>query len=222
MSTPAISARRCADLTEDEISGLHGLFHANYRDGDEAYLGRSRETFRFVALAYDDQATMVGFAFGDTRETSIPELGGLQVVAMAGIACIDPELRRQGLFQKLASAAMQEAGVEPSERVLFAGRMAHVVTYRTLRNLSPSTVVPDVSRTATARQRAVGQSVAALFGSTIDPLTFVAKGSGRPIGFPRLDYEITAAEAALFEPVNRDHGDALLAMCWIPTPPVDW
>jgi len=222
MEGPTLSTARSADLSEDDLHGLRTLFHANYRDGDESYLERSCETFRFVGLAHDADLKLVGFAFGDGRSAKLPGFEEDQAVALAGIACIDSSLRRQGLFQKLARAAMLSAPMPPSDRFLFAGRMAHVITYRTLANLSPGTVVPDVSRPITAWHREVGASIAALLGSEVDPETLVTRGSGKPIGFPRVEYELTEGEAELFGDVDRNRGDALLAMCWVPTAPPGW
>jgi len=204
-----------------DLAALGGLFEATYRDADKQYLEKSLATFRFVAIAEcaDD---VVGFSFGDSLRCLLPRLSGPQSVALAGIACVADTMRKRGLFVRLASEAMQAGGgVDPGTRFLFVGRMAHVVTYRTMARMSPS-VVPATGKALEPWHREMAVAVASLFGVEVDRETFVVRGSGTPVGFPRLAYEATPEEEALFTAVDRSRGDSLLSMCWIPDAPPDW
>ncbi len=204
-----------------DLEALAGLFEATYRDADRRYLERSLATFRFVAIAECDDE-VVGFSFGDSVQCPLPRLSDPQSVALAGIACVADTMRKRGLFVRLASEAMQAGGgVEPGRRFLFVGRMAHVVTYRTMARMSPS-VVPAAGKTIEPWHREMAVALASLFGVDVDHETFVVRGSGTPVGFPRIAYEATPEEASLFAAVDRSRGDSLLSMCWIPDAPVGW
>ena len=210
-----------ASLADAELAQLRALFEASYRDADPEYLDKSRATFRHLAVAEAD-GELQGFAFGDSVRSALPRMDGEQSVALAGMACIRPELRRQGLFMRLSTAAMVAGGgVDPAHPFLFAGRMAHVVTYRTMVRLSPSTV-PAEGKPPGPWHREVAVAVARLLDAEVDPQTFVVPGSGRPIGFPRIEYTASAAEQALFAAVDRRRGDSLLSMCWLPRAPDNW
>ena len=218
---PVIRVVACADLTKVEIAELSRLFHATYRDADEAYLAKSGKTLRFVALAESGDA-LVGFSFGDSVQVNLPRMDEPQSVALAGIACIDESMRRRGLFVTLATEAIRAGGgVQADNPLLFTGRMAHVLTYRTMANMSPTTV-PAAGKNTSAWHREVAVEVASLFKSEIDPDTFVVRGSGSPVGFPRIAFDTSPEEDALFAQVNRERGDSLLSMCWLPDAPAGW
>lgn len=197
------------------------LFDATYRDANHAYLDKSCKTLRYVAFA-ETGDTLVGFSFGDSVRAALPRMDGPQSIALAGIACIDETVRRRGLFIALSVEAVRAGGgIDPDRRFLFCGRMAHVITYRTMANAS-DTVVPAVGRTPSAWHGEVAREVAALYGVEVDPVTFVVRGSGVPVGFPRLQYEASQEELQLFARVDRRRGDSLLSMCWMPDAPAGW
>ena len=64
--------------------------------------------------------------------------------------------------------------------------------------------------------------MASLYGVNVYPGTCVVVGKGVPIGYPRLDVVATDTEHGVFEHVNRDKGEALLAMSWSPDAPSGW
>ena len=141
---------------------------------------------------------------------------------MAGIACIAPDVRRQGLFQRLATSAMMAGGnVDYSKPFLFAGRMAHVITYRTMASKTTG-AVPSTNNPLSVWHKDVAVEVAKLFKCEVNRDTLVVKGSGKPVGFPLISYDATPEEEKLFEHVDRARGDSLLSMCWIPSAPAGW
>lgn len=109
---------------------------------------------------------------------------------------------------------MANGVIDPTKRFLFAGRMAHVLTYRHMAS-NATNAVPAIGAAPTDWHREVGVSVAALFASEVDPDTLVVRGPGSPIRYPRIAYEVPKKYAALFAPVDRDRGDSLLAMAWM-------
>lgn len=209
------------DLTSCQIDQLLELFDANYENANHAYFLKSFETMQWIALA-TTKGAMAGFAIGESKRTELPRMEGQQTVAMAGISCINSSFRRHGLFTKLALATLMQGDlIKPGQPFLFCGRMAHAITYRTMHNNSNNSV-PSARQPISDWHKEVLLHLADLYNVKIDPKTSVVIGKGAPIGYPRISYEATDEEKVLFENVNRDRGDSLLAMSWKPDPPAGW
>ena len=214
-----IRALRCDALDDFERRAVIDLFELTYDRASHDYLQRSMQRLRFLALALHGD-TPAGFAVADVRRMALPRLG-VKVVALAGISCIAPPFRRRGLFRRLEELAGAASGVERGDdRWLACGRMAHPASMRIL-GRDPS-VVPRPGVSPTPWQREVGLTVAAAYGSTLDPETFVCVGTGTPVGYPKLEVDATAEEWALFDRVDRDRGDSLLTIAWRPDAPAGW
>ena len=209
--TGALSPKRRGDLLR--------LFESNYRDANPSFLEKSLATLRHAALATCD-GRAVGFALAETRVVQLPRLPD-QVVRLAGICCIAPDFRRRGLFVRLEQLAAAAANVPETTRVLVCGRMAHPAAFRTLARIPGA--VPQPGRAPTPWQREVGAAIAAIYGAhAFDSETFVCIGDGRAIGYPQGEFEVESEEWKLFEPVDRDRGDALLGIAWVPDGPPGW
>jgi hypothetical protein len=208
-----------AALSEAERETLLALFRSCYRQANPAFLERSLATLRYAALA-SQQGFPVGFALGETRLMDLPRLPA-QLVSLAGICCIREEARRRGLFVRLEQLVLGAGKVPPAPRRLLCGRTAHPAAFRTIARIPA--VVPRPGYRPTPWQREVGQAIAAAYGAHgFDPETFVCIGSGEPIGYPRVELDVEPHEWELFEPVDRDRGDALLAIAWAPDAPPGW
>ncbi len=206
-------------LTPADREAIFALFRASYREANAAYLEKSIDKLRNVAIATQDGAP-AGFSLGDVRVLDLPRLPA-QTVALAGICCIDAAFRRRGLFGALEQAAMLGAGIVPAGPWLACGRMAHPVSARTM--IANPTMVPRRGAPTTRWHRAVGTAIADAYGShDFDPETFVVIGAGTPIGYPILEMEVEPWEWELFVPVDRSRGDALLGMCWRGDAPPGW
>ena len=211
---------KTAALTRDERERIHRLFDLSYRQANHEYLENSFSKLRHLSLATSGEG-LVGFAVADTIETGLPRLADPQVVCLAGICCVDTAYRRVGLFKKLEILAAGASGLlKPGRRVLMCGRMAHPVSYRTMRPF-PS-VIPKVGVPPSGWHKETGLKVAELYGSTLDPETFVVIGRGTPIGYPNMDFQVADLEWLLFKNVNRDRGDSLLGIFWVPEAPEGW
>ena len=55
-----------------------------------------------------------------------------------------------------------------------------------------------------------------------DSQAFVCRGSGKPIGVPRMTQDVEPHEWEVFEPVDRSRGDSLLALIWHGEAPDGW
>jgi hypothetical protein len=208
----------CEASTED-LHNAFALFEMNYRQANRAYLEKSLQTIRYMALA-EHQGTPAGFGVGECRVMDLPRLPA-QVVELAGICCIAPQFRRRGLFSVLEALALGAAEMPDHERRLTCGRVAHPAILRTIA-INP-TVVPRPGIRPTAWQQEVGQAIASAYGvHAFDPETFVCIGPGEPIGYPVIELEVQPEEWQPFKTMNRDRGDSLLAIVWIPDAPPGW
>ena len=206
-------------LSEQERRELFRLFELNYRQANPAFLEKSLATLRYTAMAFRD-GVAVGFGLAESRVMDLPRLPA-QPVVLAGICCVAPEFRRRGLFGRLELLAMTAGAVPESPRRLACGRMAHPAAMRTIARFPKSVPRPGVR--PTAWQQEVGSAIAEAYGvRDFDPETFVCIGSGTPTGYPRIEFEVEPHEWEVFEPVDRDRGDALLTIAWVPDPPQEW
>lgn len=206
-------------LTRAHRALILGLFDACYRQANHAYLEHSLGKLRYVSLATRDEKP-AGFALGDSRTMDLPRLPR-QTVILAGLCCVSPEFRRQGLFGELEGRAFRASDPPVSQRVLTCGRMAHPAAFRSM-SRNP-TVVPRPGILPTPWQQEIGQLVADAYGvDAFDPRTFVCVGAGKPIGYPMIELAVEPEEWEVFRHVNRDRGDSLLGIAWNPDAPPGW
>ena len=199
---------------------MFALFDVAYRQANHPYLEKSFGVLHYAAIAThgDDSA---GFALGELRILDLPRLPQ-QAVAMAGICCIAPALpparavwcarahgdgrRRHHAFgaddQHRTDGASRELPDDGAEQ----GRRAEGGASRRRRG---SRRWARRSRRRTARRSSI-------------PTTFVCHGSGVPIGYPAMDLDVQPEEWEAFKPVDRDKGDSLLGLSWMPDPPEGW
>lgn len=216
-----IEVRDTNSLTSQEMNRIIELFEANYDEADPSYIDKSVDTLKYIALA-SSSSKLVGFGFGETRIMPLPRLSDSEAVALAGMSCVDPTVRQRGLFAQMALHVLSEGGNVPAERpYLFCGRMAHAVSYRTIAKMSPACVPASGVPLSEWHQETL-EAAATAFGVSVDSRTGIVKGSGRPVGYPRLAFEPTEAERELFQNVDRTSGDSLLAIAWLPNAPDGW
>lgn len=206
-------------LSDEDRTAMFGLFASCYRQADHAYLEDTIARLSFASLAFHD-GTLAGFGLGEVRLMDLPLLPQAAVV-LGGLTCVMPEFRRQGLAAVLGKRSIVAGARGKHERTLLCGRSAHPAGFRIfLRNDS---VVPRRGCPPTPWQREVGQAIANEYGViAFDPLTFACTGRGKPIGYPVLEIDVEPEEWDLFRPVDRDRGDSLLGMVWIPNAPPGW
>ena len=205
--------------SKDDLEQAFSLFELNYRQANRAYLEKSFGRLRYLAFA-EHEGTTVGFALGEPRLIDLPRLPG-QVVNLAGICCIAPQFRRRGLFGQLEYLIFLAVEMPAHSRRLTCGRMAHPASARGLARIP--TVVPRPGVRPTPWQQEVGRAIADAYGNqAFDPETFVCIGSGEPIGYPIIEFQVEPIEWEVFGPVNRDRGDSLLTMVWTPDAPSGW
>ncbi|MEM1146579.1 MAG: hypothetical protein AAGH49_02240 [Pseudomonadota bacterium] len=216
-----IEVRETRALSSSDKNEIIALFDANYDQADPAYIDKSISTLKHIALAFST-SQLVGFGFGETRIMPLPRLSETEVVALAGMSCVDPNVRQRGLFSQMALEVLSHAGNIPSDRpYLFCGRMAHAISYRTIARMSPA-CVPAAGQALTPWHQEVLLAAAEAFDVHVDQTTGIVKGSGRPVGYPKLSFQPSPDEEVLFRNVDRTNGDSLLAVAWLPAAPVGW
>jgi hypothetical protein len=214
-----LTLQRTDALSEAARGTLLELFQSSYRQANAAFIEKSLKRLGFAALAHR-RGSLVGFALGETRVMDLPRLPA-QVVCLAGICCIREAFRRRGLLGELQRLALTAREVPEAPRRLICGRMAHPAALRVMAD-NP-TLVPRPGIRPTPWQREVGQAVVEAYGvHGFDPETFVCIGSGQPIGYPNIEFDVEPREWEVFEPVDRERGDALLAIAWGPDAPPGW
>lgn len=206
-------------IAADDLALVLSLFDATYRDANHAYLEKSLTKLRHLAIAMHDDIA-AGFALADARLIDLPRLPA-QAVNLAGMCCIAPQFRRQGLFRYLERLASTAEGLQAPGRWLSAGRTAHPASFRTIQQ--NASAVPKQGIEPTDWQQAVGAAIADAYGVTaFDPKTFVCTGGGVPIGYPRMEIDVSDDEWLAFRDVDRDRGDSLLGLVWFPNAPDGW
>ena len=206
-------------LSAADRASVFDLFDECYRDANHAYLEKTLERLRYVTLAYDGER-LVAFGTGEQRVADLPGLPQTNMT-LGGLSCVTVEYRRQGLVTEMGRRNMEGGDALPGQRRLASGRNAHPAAFRMF-GRNPS-IVPKPGAPTTSWQHEIGQAVADIYGAErFDPETFVCVGSGKPIGYPVLDMETTPDEWDVFRAVNRDCGDTLLAIVWLPDAPAGW
>lgn len=216
-----VATQSVQDLTEQQIAQVLALFDAAYAEANHTYLLSSFDVMGWIALAMHGPV-LAGFAVGDAKHVQLPRLDSHCTVAAYGIGCIDENFRRMGLFTRLEKAVVGASGtLQINSRRLHCGRTAHPASYRFFKNIGVG-CIPDPDRPLSVWHVEMVEAIAALYGAKVYPGTCIVAGKGEPIGFPRISVEATDAELGLFKNVDRNQGDALLAMSWSPQAPNDW
>jgi hypothetical protein len=202
--------------SSEDLAKLFSLFEMSYRQANRAYLEKSLGTLRYLALA-ENEGTPAGFALGDSRVMDLPRLPA-QVVSLGGLGCVAAQFRGRALGVRLETLVLGAAHLPRHTRRLICGRMAHPIAMRLF--VHSPTVVPKPGVRPTPWQQEVGQVIADTYGvHAFDRETFVCVGAGEPIGYPIIEFQVEPEEWEVFSQVNRDRGDALLAMIWVPDAP---
>lgn len=211
----------CADLAAQDRRHVHDLFARSYADANHTYLDHSMERLRFVSLAWRKRQ-LVGFALADTRFSELPRVEEPQLVTLGGIGCIEPTERRTGIFSHVSRLAAAASGLleRPHRRVLAGGRMAHPAGFRAMNRLP--TVLPREGVVLSSWHLEVAEAVARLYGVSLKPGTLIVQGTGRPIGWPNIQIDVSEAEWRPFARVDRSRGESLLGLAWAPDAPEGW
>jgi hypothetical protein len=207
-------------LTTADRRLLSELFDGCFGDANQAYLKKLLRQLRTVSVATCDEKP-AGFTLSDVRVMDLPRLPE-QVVMLGGLACVTPEFQRRGLMLELARRNFMKSTPRWSESALFCVRYGHPAAFsRVVAGIQNG--VPRRGVRPTAWQQEVGRVIADAYGvERFDPETFVCIGAGTPIGHPIIDFEVDPQDWEVFRPVDRERGDSLLGIVWMPDAPPGW
>jgi hypothetical protein len=207
-------------LTAADRQLLSELFDECFHNANQAHLKKLLGQLRTVSVALSDEKP-VGFTMSDVRIMDLPRLRE-QVVMLGGLTCVVSEFHRRGLMMELGSRNLIESTPRWGQRTLTCGRYVHPAVFRRVVGTRESGV-PRPGVRPTAWQQEVGRVIADAYGvEDFDPETFVCRGSGRPIGDPIIDIQVEPQDWEVFRHVDRDRGDSLLGIVWIPDSPAGW
>jgi hypothetical protein len=207
-------------LTTADRRLLSEVFDAGFRHANQAYLEKLLGQLRRVSMALHGEKP-AGFTVSDVRSMDLPRLPE-QIVMLGGLACVAPEYQRQGLMIELARRNFIESTPRWSERALFCVRYGHPAAFTAIVARLESGV-PRPGVRPTAWQQEVGRVIADAYGvESFDPETFVCMGAGAPIGYPIIDLEVEPRDWEVFRHVDRERGDSLLGIVWMPDAPKGW
>ena len=217
----AYSLHNTDELPVSLHARLHDCFESNYRDANHGYLDQSFKRLKRLAVA-ERSGRVVGFNISDTKVCSLPGLEGEYYLVLGGIGCIDPEYRRQKLFSRLAQMAGGdvEGDFVLHRRILACARIAHPASFRTINGIPGC--IPALGREVSSRQLEIAAAVASIYGVKLKPGKMIVEGSGTPIGYPDVEFDVDDDEWLPFADVDRDRGDSILALAWTPDAPDGW
>jgi GNAT superfamily N-acetyltransferase len=219
-----VSIVRAGSITPEEHAAVFEVFDASYRDANHEYLQRSIDRIGLLSLA-THEGRGVGYSISHTRWMDLSGFAKPQLVQLHWMRAVLPEFRHRGVNRATNRAVMGAMKQElkaigrPRTRQLSCGRYGHAAGAG---GRTDPSAVPTLGETPTAWQQAVGLAVAEAYGSTLDPETFVCIGPGTPIGYPNEAFPPTEAERDAYALVDRDRGDNLLVINWIPDGPPRW
>jgi hypothetical protein len=207
-------------LTTADRRLLSELYDASFRHANQAHLRRLLRQLRTVSVALCDEKP-AGFTMSDVRIMDLPRLPE-QIVMLGGLTCVVPEFHRRGLMMELGRRNLIESTPRWGQRTLICGRYVHPAVFGRVVGTSERGV-PRRGVRPTAWQQEVGRVIADAYGvEDFDPETFVCRGPGTPIGYPIIDLQVEPQDWEVFRHVDRDRGDSLLGIVWMPDAPAGW
>jgi hypothetical protein len=217
------ASRAVTQLTDTERDALFAVFDTAYRHADHHYLADQLNRLDATALAYQD-TRLVGFSIAGVMPIDLPVIGR-RTVAMPGLYCVDPAMRRAGVASGLGST-MIFGTPRPRQAELVVSRIATPATLKgfPLDRAWPKTLQARLASytSLSPTQRAVGHAACAWWGRRFDEDHSVCIGTGRPVGEPVIEIDAEEEFWAPFELVDRNRGDTLLDMVWNTEPPPSW
>jgi hypothetical protein len=218
-----ITGLHTAELSADTRAQVQRVFASAYDDPDPSYLDGQLADLQGIGLASSEAGEVLGFTLYGWRELELPGLG-VQGVGLPGLACVNPEVRRQGMAASCGAAAGRVAVTGPLHVTI--SKLATPASLRMVQRAIPVGSWPTADepfalyRNPSPTQLAVTAALARAHGC--EAVGAVGVGRGQPIGRPKIEPEVSPEEAALFDRVDRSRGDTLLWVAWLTTPPAAW
>ena len=208
-----VETKDCTALSDSELAEMADLCASGPRAYEAGMLSKLVEDWVLITLARDKDR-IKGFSF-----CTLERIGGTPSL-LIGLASIKRTARRDTVLRQMMTDQLRRSVLAfPDEDVLVGTRLATASGFDALRNLDD--IVPRPDYVATGEERAWGKRLAKRFGTpsgAYDERAFKITGSEVPalvFDHDSLKPEtIDADVVALFDDIDEDAGDALVAFGW--------
>lgn len=208
-----VDTKDCTALSDAELAEMADLCADGPSRYEAGLLSKQAETWVLTTLAREN-GRLYGFMF-----STLERIGGTPSVII-GLASVKRTSKRDTVLRAMVTDQLRRAVLAfPDEDVLVGTRFASPSGYEAFKALTD--IVPRPGYLATGEERAWGRRLAKRFGidaTDYDERAFVATGDG---SYPEVcDHESQKPEkldpglAEVFEKVDRDRGDAVVAFGW--------
>jgi hypothetical protein len=208
-----VETKDCTALSDSELAEMADLCASGPRAYEAGLLSKLVEEWVLVTLARENDR-LKGFSF-----CTLERIGGTPSL-LIGLASIKRTSKRDTVLRQMMADQLRRAVLAfPDEDVLVGARLATASGFDAFRNLDD--IVPRPDYVATGEERAWGRRLAKRFGTpaeAYDERAFAITGSEVPALV--LDHDsakpegIDADVVALFDDIDEDAGDALVAFGW--------
>ncbi|HWE55373.1 MAG TPA: hypothetical protein VG435_07660 [Acidimicrobiales bacterium] len=210
--TLEVETKDCTALSDAELAEMADIVTDGPAGFDIGLLSKQPEAWVLITQVRDANK-LVGFSF-----CTLERIGGTPCL-LWGLASVKRNSKRDQALKAIISAQFRRAVLAfPDEDVLIGSRFIDPGAFSAFKALED--ICPRPSHKPSGEERAWSRRLAKRFGAEgrIDDRTFVVTGDGDPCGlfdFAAAKPETIDAEvAALFEPLDGERHDVLIAFGW--------
>ena len=208
-----VTTKDCTALSDAELAEMADICAEGPSRFEAGLLSKQAEAWVLVSLAREGRH-LRAFAY-----CTLERIGGTPCV-LIGVASVRRTSKRDSVMRALVTEMLRRSVLAfPDEDVLVGTRFLSPSGFEAYKSLVD--IVPRPGHTATGEERAWGRRLAKRFAvenGAYDDRAFVVRGdSAFPLCF---DHESTkpdtidAAVVALFDDLDSDRGDSLVAFGW--------
>ena len=210
--TLEVETKDCTALSDAELAEMADIVTDGPAGFDIGLLSKQPEAWVLITQVRDG-TKLVGFSF-----CTLERIGGTPCL-LWGLASVKRNSKRDQILKAIISAQFRRAVLAfPDEDVLIGTRFIDPGAFATFKGLED--VCPRPGHKPSGEERAWSRRLAKRFGAEgrIDDRTFIVTGDGNSAGV--FDYSVVKADtidpevAALFEPLDADRRDVLIAFGW--------
>jgi len=206
-----VTTKDCTALSDAELAEMADLCAERSPGFDIGFLSKQREEWVLVTLAREG-SKLRGYSF-----CTLERIGGTPSL-LVGVASIDRTAKADTVLRSILGDQYRRALLAfPDEDVLLGTRLLSAEGFRAFAGLTD--VVPSPGHRPSGEERAWARRLAKRFGcdGQLDDRAFVLRGDRSPAGgldFIAAKVKLPEGVDVLFEAVDADRGDRLVAFGW--------
>lgn len=211
-----VDTKDCTALTDAELEEMGDICADGAAGYDIGLLSKQRDEWVLISRVRNEKDVLQGFAFA-----TLERIGGTPCV-LIGLATVKRTAKRNEALKALMAEELRRAVLAfPDEDVLIGTRFTDPAGFEAFSSsVALADVVPRPGYKPTGEDRAWGRRLAKRFGvdADYDERSFIATGDKSAACC--LDHESSKPEkidkdvAKLFEPLDADRCDSLVAFGW--------